>query len=194
MPLSVRCLASSLLILLAFMNPGEAYLEGYGITQEEALGDLSRCCVNVVTHSVAKNLNGHVDYSEVIVVDTGVLLPVDEVEYILDDGWWIARIPRDRVVAAASKWTYTESKTNTYSPGTIIRRGNRDLICEYYVEEYEAYVISPGGERFTVERYEKIYDAKRSWNGRYGYSGRRLIYDSRKDDERFRPRAFRYRR
>lgn len=185
----VRCLAIafSLLISINAYTQDPDYIMGFGCVRnadgslnekkckEESVEHLcnkisNEIGVQVSTHTTLKNNNGKQDYKSVTVVDSGIIIPKDAIELIHWDGFWIARIERNKVIPQEVKWVEqnitinnTVNASPTYSRGYVRNESTtRTTRKTNYVGPSGRIVKTVTGRSTTTTR-------KDNWNGRSGY-------------------------
>ena len=177
-----RFLYICIVILIGTISStAQDYLTGFGETKTAALQDLSMVCINVVSHRVARTVDGSSDYEEITAVDSGIVFPRDAVEYISHGDIWEARIPRDLVGMTGSEWKAYESTTINYGPQHLsIGNGGVKVLRGTHTTVTEVVIINPRGERQTMGRRSNTYRDYRSWNGRCGITGSYRIRNKRR--------------
>ena len=173
----VRCLVSSIILIsqTAFAYEPE-YIEGVGETAGLAVRNLRSeilkvSAVNVASHTTLENINGKYGYKSTIVTDSGVSLPMGDVELIHKGNMWVARIDKSKVFQQDVKWIEQNiTVNNTYNETPVYSYGfRRDVSTTRTTKRTN--IIGPSGRIVKSEPgSERLRTTRRNWNGRYGYT------------------------
>lgn len=187
---AVRCLVIvfSILISIPTIAQDEGYIVGYGAIKDSrgrldigksidaAREDLYKKILEistqqVSTHTVLKNSNGKQDYKSITAVDSGIRVREEDIEYILWEGFWVARIKRSKVFPQEVKWVEQNiTINNTYKEPTTYSGGfRRDVTVTNTRRRTD--VIGPSGRVVKSEpRGGEVKKVRNNWNGCYGYT------------------------
>ncbi len=130
---------------------------------------LEEVSLQVSSHTVLENKNGEKDYKSVTAVDSGAILPENEIEIIHYTGFWIARIERSKVFPQEVKWVEQNITVNNTTTLPQIRYGN-NVRSESITKTTRRtdYVGPSGGVVKTIPGKTTTVRTKRRWDGRCG--------------------------
>lgn len=178
----VKCLVSSLLLLITVTAPGQEveyidyndYYWGRGLTIKEAIEDLKlnvNDVVTVATKTRLTNNNGEYDYKSTTGTEAFFNFEKSGIIIIPMEGYYRAGIEKSKVKHVEGKWVEQNiTVNNTYNSAPTYSRGfqrtqtTRITTRRTDVRGPSGRVVSSTPGRTTETR------TRRAWNGRYGWS------------------------
>ena len=190
MRLGMRCLAIavSLAISIPLFSQESEYITAVGavVNQDGSLDRgksikmavdnlyekvLEYCGYQVSSHTTLKNNNGKQDYKSTTAVDKGALIPSQEIELIPYEGFWVARIKKDKIKPQEVKWVEQNvTINNTYNEAPTYSRGyRRDVSTTRTTRRTD--VIGPSGNVVkSTPGKGTTKKVRKNWDGRSGYT------------------------
>lgn len=178
----VKCLASSILLLLAFTALAQEpeyidyddYYWGCGKTIKEAIEDLKvnvNDVVTVATKTKLENVNGDFDYSSTTGTEAFYKFQQSGITLIPMEGYWRAGIKKSEVEHVEGVWVEQNiTVNNTYNAAPTHSRGfQRNQSTR--VTTRQKNVMGPSGRTVSSTPGTTTETrTKSAWNGRYGWS------------------------
>lgn len=184
-----KYLVSSVLFLLifvpAFSQQESKYFVAIGSTKESAEEALWKKIVkahpeyHVASHTVLKNRNGKEEYESEVVVDKGIAM-IPGIKFTqTDEGLWIAKIEKNKVIPQEVKWIQNNITVNE-SPHTEYGRSplgsNKTTTTQRITKRTD--IIGPSGRVVkTTPGGCGMKKTTSTWNGKYGYTYRETSGD-----------------
>lgn len=140
----------------------------------EAVEDLKANIMDVITvsaRSVLKTDNGEQDFHQVIGTETYFIIPEAGITITEMDGYYLAKIEKDKVRHVDGQWTEQNIViNNTYNAPTTYSRGFRRESSITRTER-KRNIISPRKKVVdSVQGKTTVTKRMNAWNGRYGWN------------------------